>query len=128
MTDEDFAAIEQLQVEREMDRLAGKKRSEPEPAQHATLDFDEEVDSSDLMQHVKKKKMTYEERLEGIKAGRDPDKHFGSKKGRREAGKTNTQKTKNQPFMLMKHSKGVWRSAKEKTEIRKRHAKKNKMK
>mmetsp|Transcript_15846 Transcript_15846/g.61916 ORF Transcript_15846/g.61916 Transcript_15846/m.61916 type:complete len:647 (-) Transcript_15846:62-2002(-) len=133
LTDDDFAAIDQLRVEREMDRLAGKKRTEPEPAAAAVqLDFHEEVDSSDLMAHVKRKKLTYEERMEVVKAGRDPDRHFGSKKGQRAPGRTNAEKSKNQPFMLMKHSRAVWnkqaRSAKEKTLVRKRHAKQNKMK
>lgn len=86
----------------------------------------DEIDEAKILTFVKKRKATYEERMASVMEGREGRDKFGSKKGDADRASTNLKKRKNQPFILQKHSRAVRekaaRSAKEKLEVRKTHA------
>merc|ERR1711988_387988 len=115
LTDEDFERIEVLKLEKEMglNPTNSKKRSRADvEAEYAvSSEIQEEVTPGDIESFVKKRKMTYEERLAHIRAGRE-DFEYGSKKGKKHAEKglssTNEMKAKqNKPFHMAQKSRRV---------------------
>eukprot|EP00055_Hartaetosiga_balthica_P009316 m.36803 g.36803 ORF g.36803 m.36803 type:complete len:704 (-) comp6697_c0_seq2:1588-3699(-) len=96
LTQEDFDKIRELEAQKLMDPLMGKRTSE----------MNEIMDELDIIPEMKKKKMNKEERLEMVFAGRDGRGKFGAKKGKMNemASQSNKIKIKRKNPMMLKHS------------------------
>lgn len=97
LTPADFAKLKELNAEAGIEKLTGHK-----------LRNEDEVDSSDLV-NVDKRKMNKEERMAAIMEGREGREKFGSRKGRRDAphSTTNREKERKKNFVMMIHKKAV---------------------
>ena len=136
LTDEDFARIRDLRMERDAERLAGIKQrplndadDQDDEDSNARSDF---VDVSKITSGTRKKD-DYNARMESIRAGRE-GREFGSRKGKKErTSTTNREKSKkNKAFMMMVHKRDIKskskRSLREKQKLLRAHIKKQKMK
>lgn len=94
LTPADFAKLEELKVQ------AGVEK-------HLGIRNEEEVDSTSLLGDVKYKQEK-EERIAHAQEGKE-DRHFGSKKGKREKphSTTNKEKARKKNFVMMVHKKSV---------------------
>eukprot|EP01118_Nematostelium_gracile_P006878 TRINITY_DN2222_c0_g1_i1.p1 TRINITY_DN2222_c0_g1~~TRINITY_DN2222_c0_g1_i1.p1 ORF type:complete len:834 (-),score=268.26 TRINITY_DN2222_c0_g1_i1:22-2523(-) len=104
----------------------GKKRTREE----ASVDIPkptEFINPIDLVGNTKKARKTAEERMKSVLAGREGREEFKARKARKKhnGGTTNEQKSKNQPFMLAKHSNSVRgkrkRSVEEQQRVKNKH-------
>lgn len=97
LTPADFAKLKELNEEAGVEKITGHK-----------LRNEDEVDSTDLV-NVDRRKMNKEERMAGIKEGREDREKFGSRKGRREAphSTTNREKARKKNFVMMIHKRAV---------------------
>ncbi|EGV62349.1 SDA1-domain-containing protein [Yamadazyma tenuis ATCC 10573] len=95
LTPADFAKLDELQME------AGVQK-------HMGIKTDDTVDGDSLVGTVKFKQ-TKEERLEHVKEGREGREKFGSRKGRRDAphSTTNKEKARKKNFVMMIHKRSV---------------------
>lgn len=90
----DFALIEKLQA-----KIATKKRKSSDSGI---------CDNEDIHSFLKKKKATYEERLESIKKGREGRIKYGTKKGKVERGSTtNKEKQKKKNQVMLSHKSSI---------------------
>ncbi|KAJ3114522.1 Protein SDA1 [Phlyctochytrium bullatum] len=139
-TDEEFEQMRELAAQRKAEKMVGAR-----PGSFAVNDSDDDsdgagdptfVDPSKITAGVKRK-MTYEERMESIQAGREGRDKFGSKKGLKKqekgASTTNREKSKkNKNIMMMVHKKTIKgkakRSLREKQKILRAHISKQKRK
>ncbi|KAJ3105443.1 Protein SDA1 [Phlyctochytrium planicorne] len=136
-TDEDFAQMKELAAQRKAERMAGVKSSRLEDVDDDSDDGDNKtfVDAGMITAGVKKK-MTYEERMQSIQAGREGREKYGSRKGFNKedkgASKTNREKSKSKNIMMMVHKRTVKgkakRSLREKQKILRAHITKQKKK
>lgn len=108
LTTADFAKLEELRVQAGIDKILGKK-------QHN----EEVIDSASLLGKVKYKQLR-EERIAHAKEGREDRDKFGSKKGKRDAphSTTNKEKARKKNFVMMIHKKAV--QGKQKLSLRER--------
>lgn len=97
LTPADFAKLKELNAEAGIESVTGHK-----------LRNEDEVDSSDLV-NVDRRKMNKEERIAGIMEGREGREKFGSRKGRRDAphSTTNREKERKKNFVMMVHKRAV---------------------
>lgn len=97
LTPADFAKLEELRVQAGVDKILGNK-------QHN----EEAIDSTSLLGQVKYKQLR-EERIAHAKEGREDRDKFGSKKGKRDAphSTTNKEKARKKNFVMMIHKKAV---------------------
>ncbi|KAG0683994.1 Severe Depolymerization of Actin [Pichia californica] len=97
LTPADFAKLKELNQEAGIERVTGHK-----------LRNEDEVDSTELVK-ADRRKMNKEERMAGIMEGREDREKFGSRKGRREAphSTTNREKARKKNFVMMIHKKAV---------------------
>ncbi|KAG9292268.1 hypothetical protein G9A89_009080 [Geosiphon pyriformis] len=105
LTPADFVKIEQLKLERNAQKLVGKrKRDACLPEQK---DLSEIIDANQITGQRKKAKQDYEERLESIKAGREGREKYGSFKTKKQEGAsaTNRETARKKPFMMVVHKK-----------------------
>jgi len=103
LTPADFAKIEELRVEAGVDKIMGKSRQRNE----------EQVESSSLVGPVKYKQLR-EERIAQAREGRDEREKFGSRRGKRDAphSTTNREKERKKNFVMMIHKRDVQGKAK----------------
>lgn len=96
LTPADFAKLEELRVQAGVDKILGTQHNE------------EEVDSTKLVGKVKYKQLR-EERIAHAKEGREDRDKFGSRRGKREAAHstTNKEKARKKNFVMMIHKKAV---------------------
>jgi protein SDA1 len=106
LTPADFARLEELKLNKEVDQIQGKKRGADE-VQH-----DGEIDEMTILGPRKKAKQDYEQRMASIQEGREGREKFGSNKGKKERGSTtNREKARNKNFMMVAHKQSVvWKS------------------
>jgi protein SDA1 len=104
LTPKDFERIEMLKKERDAALKDPKSRSKRKLEQiNAKMNSDQtKVNPMDLEGHVKKKRLTQEERLRSVLKGREDFKH--KKSG---GGTTNTEKKRLKHFMMIKKSRNV---------------------
>lgn len=97
LTPADFAKLEELRVQAGIEKVMGSK-------QHN----EEAIDSTSLLGAVKYKQLR-EERIAHAKEGREDRDKFGSKKGKRDAphSTTNKEKARKKNFVMMIHKKAV---------------------
>lgn len=102
LTPADFAKIEELRVQAGVEKIMGKK-----------LTNEEQVDSSSLVGPVKYKQLR-EERIAQAREGREEREKFGSRRGKREAphSTTNREKARKKNFVMMIHKRDVQGKAK----------------
>ncbi|SCU90140.1 LAMI_0E00782g1_1 [Lachancea mirantina] len=95
LTPADFAKLQELRTEQGVARLMGNRNEET-------------VDSDRLVGPVKHKN-TKEERLQSVLEGREGREKFGSRKGRREAARstTNREKERRKNYVMMIHKRSV---------------------
>lgn len=95
LTPADFAKLEELKAQAGVEKILGKQHNE------------DEVDSTTLVGKVKYKQLR-EERIAHAKEGKE-DREFGSRKGKREAphSTTNKEKARKKNFMMMIYKKAV---------------------
>lgn len=92
LTPADFARLNELKENKEIEMATGKRAAE------------EEVSESTILGPRKKAKMDYEARMASIEEGRTDRPKFGSKKGSKDRGSTtNREKTRNKNFMMVAH-------------------------
>lgn len=98
LTPADFAKLEELRVQAGVDKILGTKTQHNEEA----------IDSTSLLGAVKYKQLR-EERIAHAKEGREDRDKFGSKKGKRDAphSTTNKEKARKKNFVMMIHKKAV---------------------
>lgn len=97
LTPADFAKLEELRVQAGIDKVMGNKQRN-----------EEAIDSTSLLGAVKYKQLR-EERIAHAKEGREDRDKFGSKKGKRDAphSTTNKEKARKKNFVMMIHKKAV---------------------
>lgn len=97
LTPADFAKLEELRTQAGVDKLLGNRQNN-----------EEEVDSTSLIGKVKYKQLR-EERIAHAKEGREDRDKFGSRKGKRDAthSTTNKEKARQKNFVMMIHKKAV---------------------
>ncbi|CAK7902601.1 protein Sda1p [[Candida] anglica] len=97
LTPADFAKLEELRVEAGYDKLMGGK-----------LTNEEQVDSTTLVGKVKYKQLR-EERIALANEGKEDREKFGSRRGKRDAphSTTNKEKARKKNFVMMIHKKAV---------------------
>lgn len=95
LTPADFAKLDELRVQAGVEKTMGIKT-------------DDTVDGDSLVGTVKFKQ-TKEERLEHVKEGREGREKYGSRKGKREAphSTTNREKARKKNFVMMIHKRSV---------------------
>lgn len=96
LTPADFAKLEELKVQAGVEKALGIKHNE------------EEVDSTSLVGKVKYKQLR-EERIAQAREGKDDREKFGSRRGKRDAphSTTNREKARKKNFVMMIHKKSV---------------------
>lgn len=96
LTPADFAKLQELRTQAGVDKILGTQHNE------------EEVDSTSLVGKVKYKQLR-EERIAHAKEGREDREKFGSRKGKRDAphSTTNKEKARKKNFVMMIHKKAV---------------------
>ncbi|CUM54720.1 uncharacterized protein AC631_04246 [Debaryomyces fabryi] len=96
LTPADFAKLEELKVQAGVEKALGIKHNE------------EEVDSTTLVGKVKYKQLR-EERIAQAREGKDDREKFGSRRGKRDAphSTTNREKARKKNFVMMIHKKSV---------------------
>ncbi|OAD08678.1 hypothetical protein MUCCIDRAFT_33391 [Mucor lusitanicus CBS 277.49] len=106
LTPADFARLEELKTNKEIEQIQGKKRG-ADDVQH-----DGEIDEMTILGPRKKAKQDYEQRMASIQEGREGREKFGSNKGKKERGSTtNREKARNKNFMMVAHKQSVlWKS------------------
>ncbi|CEP17478.1 hypothetical protein [Parasitella parasitica] len=106
LTPADFARLEELKMNKEIDQIQGKKRGADD------VFHDGEIDEMAILGPRKKAKQDYEQRIASIQEGRDGREKFGSNKGKKERGSTtNREKARNKNFMMVAHKQSVlWKS------------------
>lgn len=102
LTPADFAKLEELKAQAGLDKLMGKK-----------LNNEDEVDARGLIGPVKYKQLRAE-RIAAAQEGREGREKFGSRKGKRDAphSTTNREKARKKNFMMTIHKKDVQGKAK----------------
>ncbi|KAI9202331.1 SDA1-domain-containing protein [Polychytrium aggregatum] len=139
LTDEDFARLKELRMEREAEKMAGvrptnRKRFEDEiDEDDSDVDADEKdlVDVRSIMSGIKRKD-DYEARMKSIQSGREGREKYGSKKGKKEKGSmTNREKSKKKNYLMMVHKRSVAgkakRSLSQKQHVLREHIRKQKL-
>ncbi|CCH44786.1 hypothetical protein BN7_4354 [Wickerhamomyces ciferrii] len=122
LTPADFAKIEELRMQAGVEKIMGNK---------TRLRNEDEVDSSSLIGPVKYKQLR-EERIAAAREGKDDREKFGSKRGKRDAphSTTNREKSRKKNFVMMIHKSGVQgkakRSLRDQQRITKQHIEKQK--
>ncbi|OBZ86955.1 Protein SDA1 [Choanephora cucurbitarum] len=102
LTPADFARLNELKLNKEVEQTQGKKRGANDDGN------DGEVDESIILGPRKKTKQDYEQRMASIQEGREGREKFGSKKGKKERGSTtNREKARNKNFMMVAHKQSV---------------------
>lgn len=106
LTPADFARLEELKMNNEIEQSQGKKRGADD------LQRDGEIDEMTILGPRKKAKQDYEQRMASIQEGREGREKFGSNKGKKERGSTtNREKARNKNFMMVAHKTSVlWKS------------------
>lgn len=96
LTPADFARLQELRTQAGVEKALGVQHNE------------EEVDSTSLVGKVKYKQLR-EERIAQAKEGREDREKFGSRKGKRDAphSTTNKEKARKKNFVMMIHKKAV---------------------
>lgn len=96
LTPADFAKLQELRTQAGVEKALGIQHNE------------EEVDSTSLVGKVKYKQLR-EERIAQAKEGREDREKFGSRKGKRDAphSTTNKEKARKKNFVMMIHKKAV---------------------
>lgn len=96
LTPADFAKLQELRTQAGVDKILGTQHNE------------EEVDSTSLVGKVKYKQLR-EEKIAQAKEGREDRDKFGSRKGKRDAphSTTNKEKARKKNFVMMIHKKSV---------------------
>lgn len=96
LTPADFAKLEELKVQAGVEKALGIKPNE------------EEVDSTTLVGKIKYKQLR-EERIAVAREGKDDREKFGSRRGKRDAphSTTNREKARKKNFVMMIHKKSV---------------------
>lgn len=96
LTPADFAKLQELRTQAGVEKILGTQHNE------------EEVDSTSLVGKVKYKQLR-EERIAHAKEGREDREKFGSRKGKRDAphSTTNKEKARKKNFVMMIHKKAV---------------------
>lgn len=96
LTPADFAKLQELRTQAGVEKIIGTQHNE------------EEVDSTSLVGKVKYKQLR-EERIAQAKEGREDREKFGSRKGKRDAphSTTNKEKARKKNFVMMIHKKSV---------------------
>lgn len=96
LTPADFAKLEELKVQAGVEKALGIKPNE------------EEVDSTTLVGKIKYKQLR-EERIAQAREGKDDREKFGSRRGKRDAphSTTNREKARKKNFVMMIHKKSV---------------------
>ncbi|KAJ3208003.1 Protein SDA1 [Dinochytrium kinnereticum] len=139
-TDEEFARMKELATQRKAEKMAGSR-----PGSLGNNDVEDESDDENDPTIVDvhritsgvKRKMTYDERIESIQAGREGRQKFGSKMGQKKdekgASTTNREKEKKtKNFMMIVHKRTIKgkakRSLREKQKILRAHITKQKKK
>ncbi|OVF04335.1 hypothetical protein A9F13_28g00352 [Clavispora lusitaniae] len=97
LTPADFAKLQELRTEAGVEKILGH-----------TQHNEEEVDSTTLVGKVKYKQLR-EERIAHAREGREDREKFGSRKGKRDAAHstTNKEKARKKNFVMMIHKKSV---------------------
>ncbi|KAK6204601.1 severe depolymerization of actin [Scheffersomyces amazonensis] len=97
LTPADFAKLEELRTQAGVEKLMGSRQAN-----------EEEVDSTTLVGKVKYKQLR-EERIAQAKEGREERDKFGSRRGKRDAphSTTNKEKARKKNFVMMIHKKAV---------------------
>lgn len=106
LTPADFARLEELKTNKEIEQIQGKKRGADD------IQHDGEIDEMTILGPRKKAKQDYEQRMASIQEGREGREKFGSNKGKKERGSTtNREKARNKNFMMVAHKQSVlWKS------------------
>ncbi|KAI9323748.1 SDA1-domain-containing protein [Dichotomocladium elegans] len=95
LTPADFARLNELREQKDIEVAAGVKRPAADEGQ---------VDEATILGARKKAKMDYEARMASIQEGREGREKFGSKKGSKDRGSTtNREKARNKNFMMIAH-------------------------
>lgn len=102
LTPADFARLNELRANKELEVATGKKRTFDE-SQH-----EEQVDEATILGPRKKTKQDYQQRMASIQEGREGREKFGSKKGKKEKGSTtNREKARKKNFLMIAHKQSV---------------------
>ncbi|KAJ3192667.1 Severe Depolymerization of Actin [Irineochytrium annulatum] len=133
-TDEEFARMREKAALKKAEKMAGVQKKREENDDESDKDDSALVDVHRITSGVKRK-MTYEERMEHVKAGREGRGKFGSNKGVKKAEKgastTNREKAKkSKNFMMIVHKREVKgkakRSLRDKSKLLRQHITKQK--
>ncbi|KAG0796007.1 hypothetical protein G6F16_000503 [Rhizopus arrhizus] len=102
LTPADFARLNELRTNKEIEVAQGKKRGFDEGQNES------EVNESTILGPRKKTKQDYQQRMASIQEGREGREKFGSNKGKKERGSTtNREKARNKNFMMIAHKQSV---------------------
>ncbi|KAG2220335.1 hypothetical protein INT45_004020 [Circinella minor] len=101
LTPADFAKLNELRENQEVDKAAGVKRTNDK------VNDDNQIDESVILGARKKAKMDYEARLASIQEGREGREKFGSKRGKERGSTTNREKARKKNFMMIAHKTSV---------------------
>ena len=73
------------------------------------IETKEIVDINDIEKSLKRRKQTYDERMDSIKAGREGRDKYGSRKGKKDklVSSTNKEKSKKKNFIMAVHKRSV---------------------
>lgn len=118
LTPADFQKLEELRTQAGLEKIMGN--GSRKGANEDTVDAEKLVGST-------KHKQNKEERMAGIAEGREGRREFGSRKGKRDADRstTNKEKARKKNIMMMIHKKGVQgkarRSLREKQKVLRAH-------
>ncbi|KAI9263452.1 SDA1-domain-containing protein [Phascolomyces articulosus] len=101
LTPADFAKLNELRENQEIEKAAGVKRTNDKS------NDDNQIDESVILGARKKAKMDYEARMASIQEGREGREKFGSKKGKERGSTTNREKARKKNFMMIAHKTSV---------------------
>ncbi|CEI89604.1 hypothetical protein RMCBS344292_03955 [Rhizopus microsporus] len=102
LTPADFARLNELRANKELEVATGKKRTFDESQR------EEQVDEATILGPRKKTKQDYQQRMASIQEGREGREKFGSKKGKKEKGSTtNREKARKKNFLMIAHKQSV---------------------
>ncbi|KAI8148549.1 SDA1-domain-containing protein [Fennellomyces sp. T-0311] len=100
LTPADFAKLNELRENQDIEKAAGVKRTNDKAN-------DDQVDESAILGARKKAKMDYEARMASIQEGREGREKYGSKKGKERGSTTNREKARKKNFMMIAHKTSV---------------------
>ncbi|KAI8978373.1 SDA1-domain-containing protein [Pilobolus umbonatus] len=104
LTPADFARLNELKMNKEVETIQGKKRP--------VDSMEGEIDEMTILGPRKKAKQDYEQRMASIQEGREGREKFGSNKGKKTKGSTtNREKSRNKNYLMIAHKTSVqWKS------------------